>query len=32
ALTNQGYVFCYPKYTIAPGSDGCPVYIVPVKK
>lgn len=32
ALTNQGYVFCYPKYTIAPGSDGCPVYVVPVKK
>lgn len=32
AVTGQGYVFCYPKYTIAPGSEGCPVYVVPVKK
>ncbi|MDE7368656.1 MAG: RsiV family protein [Muribaculaceae bacterium] len=31
ALTNQGYIFSYPKYTIAPGSAGCPVYVVPVK-
>lgn len=30
-LTGQGYVFCYPKYSIAPGSDGCPVYVVPDK-
>lgn len=32
AVTGQGYVFCYPKYTIAPGSEGCPVYVVPIKK
>ncbi|MDE6809755.1 MAG: RsiV family protein [Muribaculaceae bacterium] len=32
ALTGQGYVFYYPKYTIAPGSEGCPVYVVPIKK
>lgn len=31
-LTGQGYVFCYPKYSIAPGSDGCPVYVVPEKE
>ncbi len=31
-LTEQGYVFCYPKYSIAPGREGCPVYVVPVKK
>lgn len=30
-LTGQGYVFCYPKYSIAPGSDGCPVYVVPAE-
>lgn len=30
-LTGQGYVFCYPKYSIAPGSEGCPVYVVPAE-
>ncbi len=29
ALTGQGYVFCYPKYSIAPGAAGCPIYVVP---
>lgn len=30
-LTGQGYVFCYPKYTIAPGSEGVGVYVVPAE-
>jgi len=28
-ISDQGYVFCFPKYTIAPGSDGTGVYVVP---
>ena len=30
-LTSQGYVFCYPKYSIGPGSDGVGVYAVPAE-
>lgn len=28
-LSDQGYVFCYPKYSIAPGSEGVGVFVVP---
>lgn len=31
-VTGDGLVFCYPKYTIAPGSSGCPVYTLPMDK
>lgn len=30
-LSSQGYVFCYPKYSIAPGSEGVGVYVVPAE-
>lgn len=31
-ITAQGYVFAYPKYSIAPGSDGVQVFVVPAGK
>ena len=27
-ITAEGLVFCYPKYFLTPGSDGCPVIVV----
>ncbi len=32
ALVAQGYVFCYPEYTIAPYSEGIAVVTVPAKQ
>lgn len=29
-IIGQGLAFCYPKYSIAPGAAGCPVYVLPM--
>lgn len=29
-ITSMGYVFTYPKYSIAPGFEGCPAYVIPL--
>ncbi|MCM1449345.1 MAG: hypothetical protein NC082_03305 [Clostridiales bacterium] len=29
-VSELGYVFTYPKYTIAPGFEGCPAYVIPL--
>ena len=29
-ITSLGVVFTYPKYSIAPGYEGCPAYVIPL--
>lgn len=31
AITNEGLVFIYQMYELTPGSDGCPIVVVPYK-